>query len=123
MEAMEITPHLWVSKDGVGKSDTILFGANLAPWVLMKREFQIMIDLINGIRTPYGYGSSFKYKFTDYKISSMKMHNQHNLLHHLLLMAIRGLLTPHISKYSIAWGLFSNGNVTWKLRNQKCKAW
>ena len=96
MQAMGIMPHLWASSDGLDKDGCPLFKSNRAPWVLLKSEFKTMVDMIKSIRTPQGYGSSFKYKFPDYKISGMKTHDYHNLLHHLLPVAIRGLLTAPI---------------------------
>jgi hypothetical protein len=96
MEAMGIMQHLWAAEDGMERSGVPVFGARPAPWVLTKKEFKVMVDLISSIRTPHGYGSSFQYKFQDYKIVGMKTHDYHNFLHHILPIAIRGLLTPEI---------------------------
>jgi hypothetical protein len=96
MQAMAIMPHLWASEDGVDKDGSPLFKSNRAPWVLLKEEFKIMVDMIKSIRTPRGYGSSFKYKFHGYKISGMKTHDYPNMLHHLLPVAIRRFLTAPI---------------------------
>jgi hypothetical protein len=52
--------------------------------------------VITNIRTPQGYGSSFQYKFIDGKINGMKTHDYHNVLHHILPVAVRGTLTVDI---------------------------
>jgi hypothetical protein len=106
MESMGIMQHLWVIEEGVEGTGGTIFGVEHAPWVLTKKQFKTMIDLIKSIRTPRGYGSSFQYKFPEYKISGMKTHNYHNLLHHILPIAIRGLLTEEIRKKFYRLGAF-----------------
>ena len=55
------------------------------------------MEVINKkIRIPWGYGSSFQYKFVDGKLTGMKTHDYHNLLHHILPIAVRGTLTAGI---------------------------
>jgi hypothetical protein len=106
MEALGILQHLWVTKEDTERIGGTIFGAECAPWVLDKKEFKIMIDLITSIRTPRGYGSSFQYKFPEYKISGMKIHDYHNLLHHILPIAIRELLTGEIRQIFYRLGGF-----------------
>jgi hypothetical protein len=106
MEAMGIMQHMWVIEEGVDTTGTTVYEAEYALWVLTKKEFKIMIDLIKNIRTPRGYGSSFQYKFPDYKISGMKTHDYHNLLHHILPIAIRGLLMVGIRQIFYRLGGF-----------------
>jgi hypothetical protein len=106
MEALGILQHLWITEEDTERTSGTVFGAERAPWVLDKKEFKIMIDLITSIRTPRGYGLSFQYKFPEYKISGMKTHDYHNLLHHILPIAIRGLLTGEIRQIFYHWGGF-----------------
>jgi hypothetical protein len=70
-----------------------------APWVWTPSEYERVISTIRSIRTPTGYGSSFMYKFTeDKKITGMKIHDWHNMLHDILPIVICGTLIPQIRK-------------------------
>lgn len=66
--------------------------------MLNKIEYKSMVDLIKSINTPRRYNSLFYYKFLNYKILSIKIHNYHKLLHNILPIAIIGMLTSNIYK-------------------------
>jgi hypothetical protein len=87
MERMGIMKDFWIT-EGQPQKQPI--------WIFTKKEYKDVVDVIKNLRTPRGYGSSFQYKFVDGKITGMKTHDYHNLLHHILPIAIRGTLTPDI---------------------------
>jgi hypothetical protein len=72
MERMGIIREFWI-KDGEALKKP--------SWIFTKGEYKEVMDVITKIRTPWGYGSSFQYKFVDGKSTGMKTHDYHNLLH------------------------------------------
>lgn len=87
MKNMGIMRDFWITGEHEPKKPT---------WIFTKSEYRTVIDIITEIRTPREYGSSFQYKFVDGKLSGMKTHDYHNLLHHILPIAVRGTLTADI---------------------------
>lgn len=119
MEALGILQHLWIIEEDMERTSGIVFGGECAPWVLDKKEIKFMIDLITSIRTPRGYGSSFQYKFLEYKTLGMKTHDYHNLLHHILPIAIRGLLMGEIRQIFYHLGGFFRWLCSTEIKESK----
>ena len=67
-------------------------------WVWSTEEYDDVIDILANICTPFGYGSSFWYKFNDRKFVGFKMHDYHNLLHKLLPILVRDNLIAEIRR-------------------------
>jgi hypothetical protein len=67
-----------------------------ASWIWTTTEYDEVIKLLSNVKTPFGYGSSFKHKFNDRKIVGFKTHDYHNLLHDLFPIAVRGTLTEDV---------------------------
>ena len=106
MGAMGIMPHLHVKRSRMDAKGNSIYTSSAAPWVLSKADFEEVIDILKNIKTPRGYGSSFQYKFPENRISGMKTHDYHNLLHDLLPIAIRGFLTKEIREIIYRLGAF-----------------
>jgi hypothetical protein len=87
MEKMGIMREFWIREGEEVKKPS---------WIFTKGEFKEVMDVIAKIRTPGGYGSSFQYKFVDGKLTGMKTHDYHKLLHHILPIAIWGTLIASI---------------------------
>ncbi len=77
MECMGIMEHLHAKQSGVDGKGNVVYTSAPAPWVLTKTDFDLVIDVLKDIKTPRGYGSSWKYKFPDNKISGVKTHDYH----------------------------------------------
>ena len=77
-----------------------------ASWVWSTEEWDKIIETISGIRTPTGYGASFRYKFNNRKLVGFKTHDYHNLLHDILPIVVRGTLTPGIRDIVYRLGKF-----------------
>jgi hypothetical protein len=50
MEATDIMEHLWTHKDGVNKRGSTISVDCHAPWMLTKKKFKIIIDVIKDIK-------------------------------------------------------------------------
>lgn len=87
MKELGIMPHLWREDGSLDR---------VPEWIFTKSEFKNVVEVLQNIRTPSGFGSSFRYNFNDKKIVGMKTHDYHNLLQYLLVVAVRGTLTKSI---------------------------
>jgi len=87
MKNMGIMKDMWIESNSAPPP---------APWIFTKNEFAQVISVLQSTRTPKNYRSSFEYKFVDNKITSMKTHDYHNLLHDLLPSAVRDALNKKL---------------------------
>ena len=91
--------HLYAQPNGHDKNGNAKYIYGKAPWRWTNDEFNNLVDTITKIRTPTGYGSSFKRKFTtERKVVGIKTHDWHNLLQDFLPVAVWGTLTADVQK-------------------------
>ena len=66
-------------------------------WTMSKEEDSQVKNVIKAFRTPTGYMHCLKGAFThDNRLSGLKTHDWHKMLQFILLVAIKGCLTPEI---------------------------
>jgi hypothetical protein len=65
-----------------------------APYVLSDREFEVFASILESVRMPSGYASSFGKHIRSKKYGALKSHDYHVLIQNLLPLAIWGLLQP-----------------------------
>lgn len=87
MESMGIMGNFW-----------IVPGQEIprANWIFTKADFASFLKVIESIKAPRNYGPLWEHKFVENKISGMKTHDYHNLLHDLLPIAIRDTLNENL---------------------------
>ncbi|MCO5560062.1 hypothetical protein L7F22_013668 [Adiantum nelumboides] len=87
-------PNLWPLSDETRRETTY----EPVPWVLTAEEVQTINKRSQLIRTPTGYGASCRNMFTldDKSLSSLKTHNWHNFLKHVLPLVIDGCTTQGV---------------------------
>ena len=99
--------HLYAQPNGHDKNGNAKYIYGKAPWRWTNDEFDDIADTITKIRTPTGYGSSFKRKFTtERKVVGMKTHDWHNLLQDFLPIAVRRTLTADVREAIYRLGQF-----------------
>ena len=99
--------YLYAQPNGHNKNGNAKYIYGKAPWRWTNDEFDDIVDTITKIRTPTGYGSSFKRKLTvEWKVVGMKTHDWHNLLQDFLLVAVWGTLIPDVRETIYRFGQF-----------------
>jgi Domain of unknown function (DUF4218) len=94
-----------------------------ACYTLSKEEKLSLLECLKSIKVPTGYSSniSLKVSLQEMKLIGMKSHDFHILLTHLLPVAIRGILPPHVNHSIIKLCFFFN-SICEKVINSKSLA-
>jgi hypothetical protein len=94
-----------------------------ACYTLSKEEKLSLLECLKLIKVPTGYSSniSSKVSLQEMKLIGMKSHDFHVLLTHLLLVAIWGILPPHV-RHSIIKLCFFFNSICGKIINPESLA-
>jgi hypothetical protein len=93
LQRRNIRKHLWltaISERGGGGEIIKLH----ASYVLTPEEFGVFAQTIESLKMPTGYSSALGKHIWGKKFGSLKSHDYHVLMQHILLLALRGLLLP-----------------------------
>lgn len=70
--------------------------AKPTPWLWSPTKFQVVLDIIKNVRAPTNYSSSLAYRIRDKKMVGFKIHDWYNVLHDLLPIVIKGIITEGV---------------------------
>ena len=96
MEALGIRRHLWILQKETPRG--LKWVKPMANYVLTREERDVFKSRLVEIKASTDYASTIAKHVAQDKLSSMKSHDWHVFLHHILPYCLRGLLEPFTRK-------------------------
>lgn len=99
LEGQNICPHLWLIRNSQNPVQWIMPHAN---YVMSEKELSVFQNQFASLKVPSDYSTSLAKHVSTKRWASMKAHDWHVLIQHLLLLCLRGLVQKNTQK-TIVW--------------------